>query len=92
MRQSHVGDVGGHSGGSGLGGQVHARGLTGTVFLSLRGGGSLEDGGRSEPLSWHRQRNRQTEQELHQMSEKLTRRLEELDNVSAPLTRVWDRS
>ncbi|XP_035258762.1 centrosomal protein of 95 kDa-like isoform X1 [Anguilla anguilla] len=44
-----------------------------------RGGGALEEGRASEPLSWHRQRNRQTEQELHQMSEKLTRRLEELD-------------
>ncbi|KAG5853749.1 hypothetical protein ANANG_G00029590 [Anguilla anguilla] len=43
------------------------------------GGGALEEGRASEPLSWHRQRNRQTEQELHQMSEKLTRRLEELD-------------
>ncbi|KAJ8283656.1 hypothetical protein COCON_G00025060 [Conger conger] len=39
-----------------------------------RGGVSL-----GEPLSWHRQRNRQTEEELHHMSEKLTRRLEELD-------------
>ncbi|KAK6300358.1 hypothetical protein J4Q44_G00284560 [Coregonus suidteri] len=32
-----------------------------------------------EPLSWRRQRNRKAEQELHHMSEKLSRRLEELD-------------
>ncbi|KAJ8363560.1 hypothetical protein SKAU_G00123910 [Synaphobranchus kaupii] len=41
--------------------------------------GLPEEGRPSEPLSWHRQRNRETEQELHQMSEKLTRRLEDLD-------------
>ncbi|KAI1896737.1 hypothetical protein AGOR_G00097880 [Albula goreensis] len=33
------------------------------------------------PLSWHRERNKQTEQELHEMSEKLSRRLEELDDM-----------
>ncbi|KAJ8264111.1 hypothetical protein GJAV_G00145310 [Gymnothorax javanicus] len=44
-----------------------------------RGSGSLEELERSAPLSWHRQRNRETEQELQHMSEKLNRRLEELD-------------
>ncbi|KAL2087228.1 hypothetical protein ACEWY4_018287 [Coilia grayii] len=37
--------------------------------------------GRQEPLSRRSQRNRQAEEELHQMSEKLARRLEELDQM-----------
>ncbi|XP_038835199.1 centrosomal protein of 95 kDa-like isoform X3 [Salvelinus namaycush] len=39
----------------------------------------LEEEDCEEPLSWRRQRNRKAEQELHHMSEKLSRRLEELD-------------
>ncbi|XP_064805270.1 centrosomal protein of 95 kDa-like isoform X4 [Oncorhynchus masou masou] len=39
----------------------------------------LEEEDCEEPLSWRRQRNRKEEQELHHMSEKLSRRLEELD-------------
>lgn len=35
-----------------------------------------------DPLSRRSQKNRQAEQELHEMSEKLARRLEELDLVS----------
>ncbi|XP_012990842.3 centrosomal protein of 95 kDa isoform X2 [Esox lucius] len=35
--------------------------------------------GSDESLSWRRHRNRKAEQELHHMSEKLSRRLEELD-------------
>ncbi|KAL1006057.1 hypothetical protein UPYG_G00067300 [Umbra pygmaea] len=34
-----------------------------------------------DPLSWRRQRNRKAEKELHHMSEKLSRRLEELDTM-----------
>lgn len=37
---------------------------------------------RESSLSWRNQRNREAEQELHDMSEKLSRRLEELDLVS----------
>uniref|UniRef100_UPI003AAC6DBD centrosomal protein of 95 kDa-like isoform X1 n=1 Tax=Centroberyx gerrardi TaxID=166262 RepID=UPI003AAC6DBD len=37
--------------------------------------------GYEEPLSYRRQKNRQTEQELHDMSEKLSQRLEELDQM-----------
>uniref|UniRef100_A0A8C8H1F4 Centrosomal protein of 95 kDa n=1 Tax=Oncorhynchus tshawytscha TaxID=74940 RepID=A0A8C8H1F4_ONCTS len=39
----------------------------------------IEEEDCEEPLSWRRQRNRKAEQELHHMSEKLSRRLEELD-------------
>ncbi|XP_036389571.1 centrosomal protein of 95 kDa-like isoform X2 [Megalops cyprinoides] len=46
-----------------------------------RGGSLLGEDLHNAPLSWHRQRNRQTEEELHHMSEKLTRRLEELDSM-----------
>ncbi|XP_071246793.1 centrosomal protein of 95 kDa-like isoform X4 [Salvelinus alpinus] len=47
-----------------------------TVLSSSR---VLEEEDCEEPLSWRRQRNRKAEQELHHMSEKLSRRLEELD-------------
>ncbi|KAG7491683.1 hypothetical protein MATL_G00006230 [Megalops atlanticus] len=46
-----------------------------------RGGSLLGEDLQNAPLSWHRQRNRQAEEELHHMSEKLTRRLEELDSM-----------
>ncbi|XP_056136573.1 centrosomal protein of 95 kDa-like isoform X2 [Lampris incognitus] len=41
----------------------------------------MQEEGDDEPLSYQRQNNRQAEQELHHMSEKLSRRLEELDQM-----------
>uniref|UniRef100_A0A667ZWE6 Centrosomal protein 95 n=1 Tax=Myripristis murdjan TaxID=586833 RepID=A0A667ZWE6_9TELE len=41
----------------------------------------MEEDGYDDPLSYRRQKNRQTEEELHLMSEKLSRRLEELDEM-----------
>ncbi len=40
-----------------------------------------EEEGFEEPLSYRRQRNKQAEEELHHISEKLSHRLEELDQV-----------
>uniref|UniRef100_A0A3P8XPY7 DUF5745 domain-containing protein n=1 Tax=Esox lucius TaxID=8010 RepID=A0A3P8XPY7_ESOLU len=48
------------------------------LSLSPRDGRAPEEGS-DESLSWRRHRNRKAEQELHHMSEKLSRRLEELD-------------
>lgn len=48
------------------------------VFLSRS---RLDEGGFEEPLSHRRQRNKQAEEELHHISEKLSHRLEELDQV-----------
>lgn len=48
------------------------------VFLSSS---RLEEEGFEEPLSYRRQRNKQTEEELHHLSENLSHRLEELDQV-----------
>lgn len=41
----------------------------------------LEEEGLGEPLSYRRERNKQTEEELHHISENLCHRLEELDQV-----------
>ncbi|CDQ73839.1 unnamed protein product [Oncorhynchus mykiss] len=54
------------------------RGRTGLSEKSNIHAHKLEDDC-EEPLSWRRQRNRKAEQELHHMSEKLSRQLEELD-------------
>lgn len=48
------------------------------VFLSSS---RLEEEGFEEPLSYRRQRNKQAEEELHHISENLSHRLEELDQV-----------
>lgn len=50
---------------------------------------SLEENGFEEPLSYRRQRNKQAEEELHHISEKLSHRLEELDQM---LKRVLSES
>ncbi|XP_038569783.1 centrosomal protein of 95 kDa-like isoform X1 [Micropterus salmoides] len=55
------------------------------VSLSSR----LEEEGLGEPLSYCRQRNKQAEKELHHISEKLSHRLEELDQM---LKRVLSES
>ncbi|XP_044047141.1 centrosomal protein of 95 kDa-like isoform X2 [Siniperca chuatsi] len=49
----------------------------------------LEEDGFEEPLSYRRQRNKQAEKELHHISEKLSHRLEELDQM---LKRVMSES
>ncbi|KAM9363657.1 centrosomal protein of 95 kDa-like [Symphorus nematophorus] len=49
----------------------------------------LEESGFEEPLSYRRQRNKQAEEELHHISEKLSHRLEELDQM---LKRVLSES
>lgn len=49
------------------------------VFLSSSS--RVEEEGFEEPLSYRRQRNKQAEEELHHISEKLSHRLEELDQV-----------
>lgn len=41
----------------------------------------MEEEGFEEPLSYRRQRNKKAEEELHHISEKLSHRLEELDQV-----------
>lgn len=41
----------------------------------------LEEEGLEEPLSYRRQRNKKAEKELHHLSENLSHRLEELDQV-----------
>eukprot|EP00063_Salmo_salar_P012039 XP_013986874.1 PREDICTED: centrosomal protein of 95 kDa-like isoform X2 [Salmo salar] len=56
--------------------QQDSRAHRGRTGISSR---VLEEEDCEEPLSWRRQRNRKAEQELHHMSEKLSRRLEELD-------------
>lgn len=48
------------------------------VFLSRS---RLDEQSFEEPLSYRRQRNKQAEEELHHISEKLSHRLEELDQV-----------
>ncbi|KAM3623262.1 uncharacterized protein V6R79_009256 [Siganus canaliculatus] len=55
------------------------------VGTGLRG----EQGDSEEPLSYRRQRNKQAEEELHHISEKLSHRLEELDQM---LKRVLSES
>ncbi|XP_062291598.1 centrosomal protein of 95 kDa-like isoform X2 [Scomber scombrus] len=60
-----------------------------TGFRSSRLEEEEEEEGFEEPLSYRRQRNRQAEEELHHISEKLSHRLEELDQM---LKRVLDES
>ncbi|TSK62594.1 Centrosomal protein of 95 kDa [Bagarius yarrelli] len=57
--------------------RLHSSGSSSGRHRSCRGRRLVEES--EEPLSRRSQKNRQTEEELHQMSEKLARRLEELD-------------
>ena len=50
------------------------------VIVTLSSSG-LEEDGLEEPLSYRRQRNKKAEEELHHISENLSHRLEELDQV-----------
>ncbi|KAI3353010.1 hypothetical protein L3Q82_019582, partial [Scortum barcoo] len=62
--------------------RIHHRDRTGL-------GSRVEEKGLEEPLSYRRQRNKQAEEELHHISEKLSHRLEELDQM---LKRVLSES